>query len=420
VIEDVIMECAREGAAISQGQILVRTEEGLAPLPWQPGVEHENDFLRREAGASRWRCIRDVAESWEKYVARSTTQAITEVRTLVGAARYEMSGALYVDIAWVTPDEMELFELPGYERAALDRVIATGDPFRPGRRPTRASLAKPVAGSFHGGPAEDARTIPGDARFAWVNMRAKGIQRLATLERLDVLSIDSPTTATERHLEELGRLRVLSVDTMRPDRCLPLSRLASLEVLRIGTWRRPGALEALRDASRLRVLEVGELGVTTLDPLSVLGALRGLHVNVRRPVRTLAPLAALQQLLTLRFWGGVEDGSLLPIASLRALRRLELRTSSFALEQFAELAVALPDTEGEHRAPFREAMGWQIQLVGCKHCGTPASHYTLGKPSRMMCAKCDGHRIAQHVATWEILVSAAAARRAADERSQAR
>jgi hypothetical protein len=361
-----------------------------------------------------------VAEPWADYVARSTSHAIAQVRELVGAARYEMSGALYVDIAWVTPDEMELFELPGYERVALDHAIATGDRHRAKLTSARTTLAKPVAGSFHGGPTNDLRAVPRDARFAWVNMRAKGIKRLPTLEGLDVLRIDSPTAATEHLLEGLGQLRALSVFTMRPERRLPFDRLEKLEVLVVGTWRSPGSLDALRDATRLRVLCVGELGLATLDSLSVLGSLRGLDVNVRRPVRTLAPLAALQQLLALRYWGGVGDGSLLPLTALRALRKLELRTSSFALEQLAELAVALPDTEGEHHAPFRAAAGWQTQLLGCKRCGTPASHYTLGKPSRMLCAKCDERRIAKHVAQWEILVSAAGARRAAAERRQVR
>jgi len=49
-----------------------------------------------------------------------------------------------------------------------------------------------------------------------------------------------------------------------------------------------------------------------------------------------------------------------------------------------------------------------------------SSFQERSQSSRMMCAKCDGRRIAQHIAKWEILVSAAAARWAAEERSQAR
>ena len=410
VIEDVILECARERAAISQGQILVATETGLAPLPWQPGVERENNFAMGNAMSSHWRCVRHDAEPWDAYVARSTAHAIESVRSLVGAARYAGDAPLYVDLAWVTEDEPALFELPGFQRTRLDQAIATGAPYSFRGTAMHVALAKPAPGSFYGVPSADVSTIPADARCAWVSMRAKHLRRLATLDRLEVLHIDSPTEKTECLLEMLPQLRALSIDTIRPKRLPRWERLENLELMAVATWRQPGDLSALASLRRLRVLEASELGVTSLDFLSALDTLRGLHLTVRRPVTTLAPLAGLQNLLRLRFWGGTEDGSLRPLASLHGLQSLVVRTSSFALEEFAALAVALPNTEGEHRAPFRDAMGWQTQLLGCKRCGKPATHYTLGKPSRMMCDRCDGALIAKHVAQWEILVSAARAR----------
>jgi hypothetical protein len=412
-IEDVILECAREGAAISQGQVLMATEQGLAPLPWQPGVKRHDGYALDDVGPSSWICERGETEQWDAYVARSTEHAITTVRSLSGKARYSAEQSLYVDIAWVTCDEPVLFDLPGYERAGLERAITTGERWLPRRHSTRVALAGAAPGSFHGGPSYDVASIPADARFAWAFMAAKGIRRLPSLERLEVLWTDSPTQHTERYLGDLPWLRVLELDIIRPKCNVPLDRLESLEVLSVGPWRQSDDLRVLASLAKLRVLRVCELRLPTLDSLAELTQLRGLDVGVPRAVTTLGPLSALRGLQWLAFRGRAADGSLRPLTALTQLRRLEIDTSRFALEELAELAVALPRAEGEHHAPFRPSMYAERTLLRCKRCGAPFSHCALGKPSRMMCDSCDSALIARHVVRWEILVSAARARHGA-------
>ena len=98
----------------------------------------------------------------------------------------------------------------------------------------------------------------------------------------------------------------------------------------------------------------------------------------------------------------------LPLSKLVYLR---LQTSRFRLEEFAELAAALPDTVGPHRSPWTHT-GWKAQLIHCAKCKGSTGYSTLGKPSRSFCFECDAKKIEKHVARWEILVSAARARRA--------
>jgi hypothetical protein len=98
------------------------------------------------------------------------------------------------------------------------------------------------------------------------------------------------------------------------------------------------------------------------------------------------------------------------ITSLQKLETLRINKGSFPLAQFAELAVALPRTDGPHRSPFTTVDEWTMSPRRCKACDTPKD-ITLGKPRRELCRVCNRKLVERHVARWEILVSAAMARR---------
>jgi hypothetical protein len=319
-----------------------------------------------------------------------------------------------VDLAWVTEDETALFDLPGYARQLLRDCAEKGGPpvTTLDTSESRVRLAGAVPSSYFGAGAAAVAAIPRDAHYVCANLRAADAQSLSRLSDLEVLDASD---ATERTLCILGTLPSLWMLTLGGVQARSLDALAPLVDLQIADIR--GALQ-VRDVSalaampELRALVLDVRGMPDLPAISELTQLWSLCLTSDKAVDSLAPLAALRELRHLRLAVGAKDRSLLPLTSLQNLETLRLNKGSFPFAQFAELAVALPHTDGPHRSPFVTVDEWTMSPRRCKACDIPKD-ITLGKPRRELCRVCDRKLVERHVARWEILLSAVMARRSA-------
>ncbi|HEX2211140.1 MAG TPA: leucine-rich repeat domain-containing protein [Longimicrobium sp.] len=398
------------GAAVVQGEIVVVAESGEAKqVPWEP-------WLRGAPNADyppptrRWRCERADDEPWGAFVVRAAAYARKRARELAGEARATPAGAVHVDLAWATEDELALFDLPGWDRRARRRLIEQGGGARDWfRRPSwRMRCVGPTApGSYFGVVSADLREIPADARYASLTPRAKNMARMLEFTRLEVLWAAACTDRTLPHVGRLATLRELYLlNDTRLSSLEPVAGLTALEFAYIGAGRRladPGPLPGMR---RLRYLYLNATGLHDLSAFRGLTQLNSLHLVPAKTVDSLAPLRSLTGLRHLSLWmDGVRDGSLAPLAALRGLRSLEVSPDRFPLDQLTRLAAALPSTEGPHRTPFL-CRDDPAASETCKRCGGGEVYVTAGKPRRVLCAGCHASAIRQHVIRWEILLSA--------------
>jgi hypothetical protein len=416
--DEVIAALSDGGAAITEGQILVVTKSGATPLPAPRGQTLDTEAFLLGPGPSAWRCRRETGERWPEYAARCAATAHARVAQLMTETEFSGEGALFVDLAWTTEDELTLFDLPGYVREEFGQAATRGRPpwgtYNGARSwdEIRVRLAGPTRGSFYGHPTDSLEGVDREARHIDLSGRAKDIARLAEFRSLEVLRVSD---ADDKALEIIGALpalRVLSLFGVRASHLGALTGLGRLELLDCRDARRVTDVRALARLERLRVLTIDVSGLRELSQLEALVQLRGLEILgglLRLP--TLEPVGRLTGLQYLTVGNvRVADQSLRPLAALTNLRSLDLIHNRFPFAEFAELAVALPDTEGPHRSPF-VCSGLSAQLYACGTCGGSSGHVTLGKPSRSVCPVCDGERLQKHVARWEILVSAARARR---------
>src|SRR5258705_1608351 len=117
-VGDAIAAFERHGAAVGEGQIYRVAGGQAAPIP-RPGGPI--DLL---AGPGTWHCKRNPSEAWAAYVARAAGVARAELAGLVLGIEDAGDDSVYVDLGWETEDELSLFDLPGFLREAVERVLA--------------------------------------------------------------------------------------------------------------------------------------------------------------------------------------------------------------------------------------------------------------------------------------------------------
>src|SRR6266513_2198471 len=160
---DVISRLEAAGAAISQGQFLsVSGAEAGRLVP--PGVgDGSVDLIH---GPGTWRCERETAESWTTYVSRSADAARAEITTALFHLPDSTQTHAYVDLAWVTQDELALFDLPRHIRGAANHAMGRDDLPRcgAGMEAQRVRCAgRPARGSHYGPGADSLDGIPREA-----------------------------------------------------------------------------------------------------------------------------------------------------------------------------------------------------------------------------------------------------------------
>jgi hypothetical protein len=404
---EVIETLAARGVAISEGQFLRLTEDGIEPLP-QGRTRKAAAFL---AGPSTWHCERAPVQRWPLFVRRCAQMARAEVRFLLSRAGRDR---IYVDLACVTEDELTCFDIPGYVREATRRDLGDGRLpdaliLAPTVDATRVRWAGPAApGSFYGDPAGTLADAPLGARALCVSGRAKDIRKLATFTSLEALWAADVDQQGLDVISRLASLRFLILSEARRVSLKALRRLNRLEYLECRSGRFTD-VAGLAQLSRLRVLCINIRKLGDLTDVGRLSRLRGLAFvtggpGAPAPLRSLAPLARLTGLRHLSL-GHIRltDARLDPLTALTRLRRLDI-SNRFPREEFAKLAAALPRTDGPHRSPFFTD-SLLAPLLTCGKCGVRTKLTTLGKPARWMCPECDAAKMRRFVADWEILVS---------------
>ncbi|HEU0298967.1 MAG TPA: hypothetical protein VFR37_05915, partial [Longimicrobium sp.] len=348
------------------------------------------------------------------YVARAAAHARARVRELTGFARATPAGSIHVDLAWVTEDELALFDIPGWERPGRRRYIEHGARPREWLRTSsirwRMIVGEAAPGSYHGIVAEDLDQIPPDARYAMVSLQA-GPSRLARFESMERLWAGGCTDDALRYVGRLPALRELcTFDDSRLSSLEPLAGRAGLELAHIHAGDELSDVRPLAEIPALRHLRLDAPRMHDLSGAGRFTQLNTLNLTPAPVVDSLAPLAALTNLRHLSVWmEEVREGGLAPLARLQELRSLGVSPDAFDLEEFARLAVALPGTDGPHRSPFLPPDDPAYYRIRCRHCGRRDLRLPLGTPRRGFCPACSPDAIRRHVARWEILLSAAAA-----------
>ncbi len=202
---------------------------------------------------------------------------------------------------------------------------------------------------------------------------ANSVEAVGRLHNLEYLNLVGGRGGWAR-LAELARLEEAVLWEARLADLRPLSGWASLRSL----WLRGRRVRSLEGIAALRELEsawLEVLGISDLAPLQGLGTLTTLHLSglalddlgplaglpsMRHlslsgadrgwHVKSLAPLAQLEQLEEVRLYGvRIRDLNLSPLESLPRLRRLELFPSGYLGDRVTNFRKARPDVKVEAR-----------------------------------------------------------------------
>jgi hypothetical protein len=253
----------------------------------------------------------------------------------------------------------------------------------------------------------DLSAVPDDAEFVKTRGDAQNIQRLAELENLVAVWAHWPSMAFFQACAKAPRLRALFVGTFEKLGEVPLAGATSLEHLMLHYAHHLIDLSFLRDLPALRTLELADMNRLDLNTMPELPQVIGMQLAggmwSKFKVQSFAPLTRLPNLRYLEMVSmRTADGSLRPLAELTHLEELNMPNYG-AIEEFARLSGALPNTLGSVLTPFftpinggvARAVGW-----GCKRCGR-ATRMMTGRPAVFLCDKCDQAKLDRRITRWE-------------------
>ena len=216
------------------------------------------------------------------------------------------------------------------------------------------------------------------------------LRQLAHLPRLTHLRL-SGLHAGLAALADLPHLEDLHLGD--PATLAGLELVQGLQVLTLYYFPRIHSLEALGALTRLRALYIA-------TPPSYDASRKCHHVD------SLEPLGGLTGLESLTMRGVLpDDRTFAGLHRLAGLRRLEItHVYGFPLKDYARLARALPDTDGNCLHPYYAA-AW---AGTCRKCGGPRVVLTAPPPRtpRIVCPRCGRPRLERHVAAWDAVTRA--------------
>lgn len=188
---------------------------------------------------------------------------------------------------------------------------------------------------------------------------------------------------------------------------LPFERLSLLRHLEINDPLTLDGLDHLTQLSSLTIYSFPR--VHSLDTLGALTELRRLHLSTPpsydasrkvHHVDSLGPLGHLRNLESLVMRGVLPTiGGLQPLQHLLLLRHLEItHVYGFAIDEYAQLARALPLAQGHCLVPYFEAT-WTGR---CKKCGRQRVALTAPRPRTpsVLCPMCNCDRLERHIEVW--------------------
>lgn len=190
-----------------------------------------------------------------------------------------------------------------------------------------------------------------------ISGKTRNLGRLADLPPIEALWVSDVNQKRFDGLVPLIDPQYLHFYGMRVADLAPIGRLSRLQALEINWNTKVTDISFLKDLKGLRLLalydcpKVTDLGpVAGLENLEIFDLFGGMW-NTAKP-DTLKPLAGLRKLRGLSLKSiRVGDQSLAPIAGLKQLEALEL-SNQFPTEEYARLSVALPHVKCEHFAPY--------------------------------------------------------------------
>jgi hypothetical protein len=213
-------------------------------------------------------------------------------------------------------------------------------------------------------------------------------------------------------LLEFANLRRLWVSQANPKQFDLICRLPQLEKLGISWMRSIKSLSPLANLSNLKVLSLdGNLKEVSLEPIGALTQLRVLALAALMSTtingsviycQSFDPLANLSHLEYFELSGmKPREGTLEPFTHLKSLKKLEM-DNLFTLEEYARLAVGLPNAEGLFHSPYHFTTG--DEYLKCKRCGGLDLVVLMGKKrGAMSCRSCNPNALDEHLAEFEEL-----------------
>lgn len=409
---EVIALLALRGAAVTHGRIYLQTNEGPQALE-TPGLPL--DFVR-SPGA--WGCRRNDGESWQAFVARSTGEARERVGELLSSGL--AGGGACVDLEWVAEDELTYFGIPSAAVAADRELVASGEWPRMVAAARyfdgiRVRWAGAAPGSFYA-TGLPARMDDLPAHTAYVSAPRSRIGEL--FERAPNVQMLRAELVNDHALQTIGRfrkLRVLELWEARVTSLQAIADLEGLESLSVHAAARAPDMKSLARLPRLKILRLGGRELDRFDDIGSCGQLTGLHVAGGGPgatvgINSLAPVANLARLRVLRLWlTRVRDHSLRALGGLRKLRILDVGDRRFPIEELAWLAATVTWLDHDIRSPFDSTTDLgSTTSAACKKCGQMSRRATRGPRRQWLCPTCQPKKVADYVARWELLLAAAA------------
>ena len=244
----------------------------------------------------------------------------------------------------------------------------------------------------------------------WVDGTAKDLAALREFGALADLKIYRLPRRNVPVLAEcrLPRLTTLSVRHADVDDLHFLAKFATLETLTVWQCPKFKRLDGVERLSRLTSLYFNDLGaIASLAPLKALTGLRILAltggVEKIQTLPSLAPLRALSELEQLHLTQAkVIDDDLGPLADLKCLNKLDLSPRYFDPAELARVAVAHPFFLRD-LLTLPDFDAW-AGTRGCKKCGSGRKVLFLRRKKLLWCSRCEGTKLASHVAEFERLV----------------
>lgn len=255
---------------------------------------------------------------------------------------------------------------------------------------------------------DDLTAAPPSASFIATRGTAKGLERIGELRELEALWANPASAQLFRACARAPRLRAIYVAHFKQSADVPIAGAPGLEHLMLDWAPRLADLGFLRDLPVLRTVYLEDMKRVDLRTLPELPNVTGLELGggmwSTLELDSLEPLTRLPNLRFLRLTSArVGDGSLRPLAGLRALKELYL-PNYFELEEVARLAGALPNVVSNTLTPVyapRPAGRPRAAPYLCPRCGGPREMMT-GKPASFLCFSCDAAKYQRRVARWEL------------------
>ncbi|WP_319586101.1 hypothetical protein [uncultured Desulfobulbus sp.] len=185
-------------------------------------------------------------------------------------------------------------------------------------------------------------------------------------------------------LEQLERLSVYLSPSVTD--LSPIAKMSNLQILSLESSFKDVSLEPLRLLTNLRVLSISTLmskavnGGTgcfdSFDPLGDLCNLEYLELFAVKP----------------------RELGLEPLTRLKSLKELEIN-NLYSLEDYAHLAVDLPNTKGLFQTPYYQT---KLDAWKCKMCGGIDYYVLFGTKRRaFVCIRCEKDKLDKHLLLFE-------------------